>query len=86
MTASRDESDRIIRASELGQYSFCAQAWWLGSVEGVPSANVREMDAGTFAHEQHGRTVQLSSWLSQAGLICIALGIVMILVLLAIAR
>jgi hypothetical protein len=85
MTASRDESDRILRASELGQYSFCAKAWWLGSVEGVPSANVREMDAGVSAHERHGQAVQLSSWLARAGLICIALGIV-ILVLLAIAR
>jgi hypothetical protein len=85
MTASRDESDRIVRASELGQYSFCAKAWWLGSVEGVPSANVREMDAGTSAHEQHGRTVQLSAWLSRAGWICLALG-VLTLVLFIVTR
>ena len=85
MTASRDESDRIVRASELGQYSFCAKAWWLGSVEGAPSANVREMDAGVSAHERHGQAVKVSSWLGRAGLICIALGIV-ILVLLVVVR
>ena len=78
MTTSRDESDRIIRASELGQYSFCAKAWWLGSVEGVPSANIREMDAGTSEHERHGRTVWLSAWLSRAGWICLALGLFML--------
>ena len=75
---TNDESDRIVRASELGQYSFCAKAWWLGSVEGVPSANVREMDAGTSAHERHGRTVQLSGWLSRAGIACLALGLLML--------
>ena len=70
--------DRVIRASELGQYAYCAKAWWLGSVEGVPSANVRELDAGASAHEQHGQTVRLSIWLSRAGLICLALGTVML--------
>ena len=70
--------DQVIRASELGQYAYCAKAWWLASVEGVPSSNVREMDAGTSAHEQHGQTVQLSLWLSRAGLACLALGILML--------
>jgi hypothetical protein len=83
MTASRDESDRILRASELGQYSFCAKAWWLGSVEGVPSANVREMDAGQAAHEQHGQAVQLSSWLGRAGWVCLALGLLVLALFLA---
>ena len=72
------KDDPVIRASELGQYAFCAQAWWLGSVEGVPSANVREMDAGTSAHEHHGQTVQLSIWLGRAGLVCLALGLLML--------
>lgn len=67
--------DRVIRASELGQYSFCAKAWWLGSVEDVPSANMREMDAGTYAHEQHGQTVWLSGWLGRVGWICLGLGL-----------
>ncbi len=70
--------DQVIRASELGQYAYCAKAWWLGSVEGVPSANVREMDAGTSAHERHGQTVQLSVWLGRAGLVCLALGLAML--------
>ena len=68
------KDDRIIRASELGRYSFCAKAWWLGSVEGVPSANVREMDAGTSAHEQHGKAVQTSVWLNRVGIACLVLG------------
>jgi hypothetical protein len=72
------KDDRIIRASELGRYSFCAKAWWLGSVEGVPSANVREMDAGTSAHEQHGQAVQISVWLNRVGIACLVLGILVL--------
>ncbi len=68
------KDDPIIRASELGQYAYCAKAWWLGSVEGVPSANVREMDAGTSAHEQHGQAVQMSVWLNRVGIACLVLG------------
>jgi len=69
------KDDDVIRASELGQYAFCAKAWWLGSIEGVPSANVREMDAGTSMHERHGQAVQLSAWLSRAGMIFLLLGL-----------
>jgi hypothetical protein len=36
------------------------------------------MDAGASAHEQHGQTVQVSIWLSRAGLVCLALGILML--------
>ena len=79
------KDDRVIRASELGQYSFCAEAWWLGSVEGVPSANVREMDAGTSAHEQHGQAVQISAWLNRVGIVCLILG-GLVLALLVILR
>jgi len=68
------KDDRVVRASELGQYSFCAKAWWLGSVDGVPSANVHEMDAGTSAHEQHGQAVQFSVWLNRVGVACLILG------------
>ena len=75
------KDDRVIRASELGQYSFCAEAWWLGSVEGVPSANVREMDAGTSAHEQHGQAVQASAWLNRVGIACLILGALVLAVL-----
>ena len=53
---------RIIRASEIGQYKYCARAWWLGSVKGVPSANTRELARGTEVHQQHGRRV----WLADA--------------------
>jgi CRISPR/Cas system-associated exonuclease Cas4 (RecB family) len=47
---------RIIRASEVGTYLFCARAWWY-RLQGVESSNQAEMNAGTELHRQHGRTV-----------------------------
>ncbi len=54
------DREPVIRASEVGQYTFCALAWWLGTVEGRASANQEEMAEGTAAHRRHGRQVQAS--------------------------
>jgi len=58
-------SDRVIRASEIGRYVYCAHAWWLGSVQGLPSAHEREMAAGEATHLRHGRGVRTSLRLSR---------------------
>ncbi len=60
-----EQHDRVIRASEIGRYVYCARAWWLGSVQGLPSAHEREMAAGEAAHRRHGRGVRASLWLSR---------------------
>ncbi len=57
--------DRVIRASGIGQYVYCAQAWWLGNVEKLPSSRQREMAAGEAAHRHHGRGVRALPWLSR---------------------
>jgi hypothetical protein len=51
------EEDRLIRASEIGQYEYCARAWWLGRVLGYRSHNVEEMTAGAEEHISHGKQV-----------------------------
>ncbi|MDH7487555.1 MAG: hypothetical protein QHJ81_14930 [Anaerolineae bacterium] len=45
------------RASEVGQYTYCARAWWLGVVQGVPPANLEALEGGQLAHRRHGRQV-----------------------------
>ena len=71
---------RVIRASEIGRYVYCARAWWLGSVEGLPSAHRREMAAGEMVHARHGRGVRASLWLSRLAyallLLAAAVGVV----------
>lgn len=66
-------SRRVIRASEIGQYRYCARAWWLGSVMGVAPTNTRELAEGEAAHRRHGRAV----WASRA-LILLAAALVLL--------
>jgi hypothetical protein len=49
--------DEIVRASEIGQYAYCARAWWLGRVQGYRSTNVAAMREGAGRHRSHGRSV-----------------------------
>jgi hypothetical protein len=72
-------SDRIIRASEIGQYDFCAKAWWLGSIEGVSPSNIRQLQAGTAAHEEHGRQVKRATQLQTAAFLLMGLGAIILL-------
>lgn len=50
--------DDIVRASEIGQYVYCARAWWLGQVLGYRSTNVDAMRQGVARHQVHGRQVE----------------------------
>ncbi|GIV85084.1 MAG: hypothetical protein KatS3mg052_2091 [Candidatus Roseilinea sp.] len=50
----------VIRASDIGQYAYCARAWWLISVVGAPSANAAELQRGAAMHRRHGRAMWLS--------------------------
>jgi CRISPR/Cas system-associated exonuclease Cas4 (RecB family) len=65
--------DRVIRASEVGQYVYCAQAWWLGSVRGLPSSRQREMAAGEMVHRRHGRRVRTSLSLNRLAYVVLLL-------------
>ena len=69
-------SDRVIRASELGEYVYCQRAWWL-RLQGYESASVREMAAGTTLHERHGRAVVASGCLQTAALILLLAALVL---------
>jgi CRISPR/Cas system-associated exonuclease Cas4 (RecB family) len=79
MTSGRGERNagrRAIRASEIGEYVFCHRAWWLRHMEGHESANTRQMELGTAAHEQHGRLVGLGAALRGLALLLVVLAVV----------
>jgi hypothetical protein len=52
-----NEPGDVVRASEIGQYAFCARAWWLQQVQNIASENVPAMTAGLAGHRAHGRSV-----------------------------
>ena len=68
--------NRVIRASEIGQYVYCARAWWLGSVQGLPSSRQQDMAAGEAAHAHHGRGVRASLGLSRLAYLTLLLAAV----------
>ena len=70
------DQNRIIRASEIGQYAYCAHAWWLGSVEGLPSGHQWEMAAGEATHQRHGRSVRTSLGLARLAYAVLLLAVV----------
>jgi len=65
--------DDIIRASEIGQYAYCARAWWLARVKGLPSTNVAQMQAGSEQHRLHGRSVERFHRLRRVALVLLLL-------------
>ena len=69
----------MIRASELGQYRYCARAWWLGQVMGYRSTNVEAMQRGAEQHHDHGRSVvryHRLRWIALALLVLAGLALV----------
>ncbi len=78
----REVKRRIIRASEIGEYSYCSRAWWYRHVlkltpPGRESAG--RFDAGIAAHNKHGKALALSTTLRAFGIILALLGAVALL-------
>ncbi|MBF6614544.1 MAG: hypothetical protein IVW55_15635 [Chloroflexi bacterium] len=51
---------RVIRASEVGEYSYCSRAWWYKHVVKLAApdtANSDRLVSGIEAHARHGRSV-----------------------------
>jgi CRISPR/Cas system-associated exonuclease Cas4 (RecB family) len=53
----------MIRASEVGEYVYCARAWWLRRVAGEEPTGQARRDLGTIQHARHSRAVALSGGL-----------------------
>jgi CRISPR/Cas system-associated exonuclease Cas4 (RecB family) len=71
---------RFIRASEIGEYSFCQRAWWLHQVEGVEPDGAGRRAAGVAAHTQHGQRVAASNALLIVGVVLALLATILVLI------
>jgi CRISPR/Cas system-associated exonuclease Cas4 (RecB family) len=69
----------MIRASEVGDYVYCARSWWLRRVAGEEPAGRERREAGTAMHAAHGRGVRMSSLALWAGLLALLLGVALYL-------
>ncbi|MCX7938301.1 MAG: hypothetical protein N2545_02530 [Thermoflexales bacterium] len=72
------QSQPWIRASEVGEFTFCARAWWFSRVQGLPSANVEALARGVQAHRHHARRVIAARALVLAGLIALGLALALL--------
>jgi CRISPR/Cas system-associated exonuclease Cas4 (RecB family) len=79
------DRDRVIRASKVGLYAYCARAWWLDRVRGYRPANRAALQAGEAAHQAHGRAVVGYHRLRQAAYLLLGLAALLGLILLVAA-
>jgi CRISPR/Cas system-associated exonuclease Cas4 (RecB family) len=74
---------KLIRASEIGEYIFCARAWWL-RVEGVEAGGWSEArERGTAWHREHGRGVESARRMRRLATVATTLAAVLALVIFA---
>jgi CRISPR/Cas system-associated exonuclease Cas4 (RecB family) len=70
----------IIRASEVGEYVYCARAWWLRRVVGLEPAGRERRELGSALHRRHGRAVAGSQALVALGAVLAVAAAVLIVV------
>jgi len=78
---------RVIRASELGEYSYCSRAWWYRHVLKIAPPDregASRLEAGVRAHNRHGRTVALSTTMRAIGIALALFGLLALVLALAI--
>jgi hypothetical protein len=66
---------KVLRASEIGSYEYCARGWWLSRVWGYPSSHEERMAQGEEDHLHHGRVVVAAHRLEQLGYLLVFLGV-----------
>ena len=66
-----------VRASSLGEYVYCARAWWLRRTGVEPTRGGERRAAGTRWHESHGRSVARARRLRLVAFACFYLAILL---------
>jgi hypothetical protein len=80
------EAGRVIRASEIGEYSYCSRAWWYRHVLKVSPEGAGisgRLTAGRRAHARHGRLVAIAVALRALGVSLAVCGLLLLALMLA---
>lgn len=70
---------RVIRASEINQYTFCPRAWWWKEVEGIEPEDVEQLVEGTDFHRRYSghvlflEKIQTWAWVLLIAAVCLIL-------------
>ena len=67
----------LVRASDIGAWSFCQRAWWLAHVQHIPHQHPQVLQQGDVAHAVHGRAVVRAYRLHNIGLFLLASGLLL---------
>lgn len=70
--------ERILRASEIGEYVYCHRAWWLHRVQGLESENRAKMLSGVAQHAVHGQAIRRGERLQRVAFVFLALAILLV--------
>lgn len=75
--------DDYVKASEIGSYAFCPEAWRLGDALKLPPGNAANLGRGEMTHAKTARLVLWIRWASRAGrsLLLVAVSILFALAL-----
>jgi hypothetical protein len=69
----------IINASEVGEFIYCAKAWYLRRCGAVPQGP--PLDEGTSFHRKHGTTVSRAARLRKTGMTISLIGLFLLIAL-----
>jgi len=72
-------SDYVLWASEIGEYEYCARAWWLGWVRGEERLDQAKLAAGVKRHAQHGQQVAVAGWARRLAIVLLGLAVLLAL-------
>jgi hypothetical protein len=73
----------LVRASDIGAWTFCHRAWWLARVQEVPHRNPAQLTRGHTLHARHGEQTERTRQFHLLGRLLIALGVCVLLAALA---
>ena len=65
----------LVRASDIGAWTFCQRAWWLSRVQGVKHRDPAKLRRGDESHHRHGQQVVHAVRVQQVGVLLILIGL-----------
>ncbi|MER2598640.1 MAG: hypothetical protein ABTQ73_03915 [Caldilineales bacterium] len=68
----------VVRASELGEYVYCARAWWLHRIQGLESHNTTALHNGQQAHTRHGHAVAAAQRQRRGAMLLLLVAVVLL--------